>query len=257
MNTFPCSVICFCLFGIGTGFSALTSKEACLFFPKKRGLIISIIRLTLGLMHSLYYKAGEQIINPNRKKVDPFTLTYTMTISLRYKYYLLIIACFLVSGTVFFLIITIRISFAELLRKSTKVDLREKQCLIQEESLLAKKENNTQAQIDSLKGKKSTQYLSNLKLIFRSWTLWNLFLISICIAFLPLLITNTSRPLSDRLQFSRKFMENISIGKTIGAAVSCLIWGILYDCIGSKPLLFFTFDWSRLKWWFSNIVDNT
>ena len=127
INTFTCSVICFCLFGIGTGFSALTSKEACLFFPKRRGLIVSIIRLALGLMHSLYYKAGEHLINPNRMKVDPFTLTYTKTISLRYKYYLLLIACALVFGTVIFLVITIRISFAELLRKNSKVDLREKQ----------------------------------------------------------------------------------------------------------------------------------
>ena len=238
INTFTCSVICFCLFGIGTGFSALTSKEACLFFPKRRGLIVSIIRLALGLMHSLYYKAGEHLINPNRMKVDPFTLTYTKTISLRYKYYLLLIACALVFGTVIFLVITIRISFAELLRKNSKVDLREKQNL--QESFLEKKENKGQVQIDSLKGKKSTQYLSNLKLIFRSWTLWNLFLISICIAFLPLLITNTSRPLSDRLQFSRKFMENLSIGNTVGAAVSCLIWGIIYDCLGSKLLLFFS-----------------
>ena len=156
----------FFLFGIGTGFSALTSKEACLFFPKRRGLIVSIIRLALGLMHSLYHKAGEHLINPNRMKVDPFTLTYTKTISLQYKYYLLLIACALVFGTVIFLVITIRISFAELLRKNSKVDLREKQNL--QESFLEKKENKGQVQIDSLKGKKSTQYLSNLKLIFRS-----------------------------------------------------------------------------------------
>ena len=81
----------------------------------------------------------------------------------------------MVFGTVIFLVITIRISFAELLRKNSKVDLREKQNL--QESFLEKKENKGQVQIDSLKGKKSTQYLSNLKLIFRSWTLCNLFLI--------------------------------------------------------------------------------
>ena len=72
----------------------------------------------------------------------------------------------MVFGTVIFLVITIRISFAELLRKNSKVDLREKQNL--QESFLEKKENKGQVQIDSLKGKKSTQYLSNLKLIFRS-----------------------------------------------------------------------------------------
>ena len=70
--------------------------------------------------------------------------------------------------------------------------------------------------------------------------LWNLFLTSICITFLPLLTANTSMPVSDTLQFSRTFMENTSTINTIIGSISCIIWGTLYDAIESKPLLLFS-----------------
>ena len=64
--------------GIGNGLSAgVPIKNACRYYPKKKGLINSIIICLGGLISSLYAFLGEKIINPGKegiinKETNPF-----------------------------------------------------------------------------------------------------------------------------------------------------------------------------------------
>ena len=64
--------------GIGNGLSAgVPIKNACKYYPKKKGIINSIIICLGGLVSSLYSFIGEKIINPNKagiinKETNPF-----------------------------------------------------------------------------------------------------------------------------------------------------------------------------------------
>ena len=66
------------IIGIGNGISAgVPIKNACLYYPKKKGIINSSIVCLGGLVSSLYVTIGEKIINPDKvtikdKKTNPF-----------------------------------------------------------------------------------------------------------------------------------------------------------------------------------------
>ena len=54
--------------GFGNGLCAgVPIKNACLYYPKKKGMISSIIICLGGLISSLYVFIGEKIINPEKK----------------------------------------------------------------------------------------------------------------------------------------------------------------------------------------------
>jgi MFS family permease len=57
--------------GIGNGISAgVPIKNACLYFPKRKGIINSTIIFIGGLTSMLYLIIGEKIINPDKKPIE-------------------------------------------------------------------------------------------------------------------------------------------------------------------------------------------
>lgn len=241
LDTFISSIFCFILFGLGLGFSGLTTKIAIAFFPKKRGLIIALVSLIGNLFLSGYYLLGEKIINPQGQQLDKTTNTYPLSISVRYKYYLLLSGSSVVFGTVVFLVITLRISFQEILRKSKKIENVSELEKSKETKLLEVKEEDkeiikkedieivTKEEINKIDHIKNKQYFSDLKQIFKSWKLWNLFLLSVFLCFLPFLILNTYRPIWEK---KMKNVDALRYVSTVGGSVGALfapLWGILSD----------------------------
>ena len=64
--------------GLGSGLSAnISIKNCCYYYPKRKGVITSIIMSLAALIGSSYTFLGEKIINPGREKVkniktDPY-----------------------------------------------------------------------------------------------------------------------------------------------------------------------------------------
>ena len=84
------------LSGIGTGLSAgVPLKNACRYYPKKKGFIGSIVLCVGGLANSLASYIGEYIINPEKKtiidkKTEPY---YPENVAERSKYFFIFEMC--------------------------------------------------------------------------------------------------------------------------------------------------------------------
>ena len=79
--------------GIGCGLAAnIAVKNACLYYPKKKGLISALVMSLGAMIGSSYTYLGEKIINPKREKVidkekEPY---YKKEIAERSKYFFLL-----------------------------------------------------------------------------------------------------------------------------------------------------------------------
>ena len=86
--------ICYCLtliIGIGAGISiSLLGKNLTLYFPKKKGLIVSIIGLGVILLGGGYLVLGEKIIAPGGETLGPDEEVYKPEVAERtYKYFMI------------------------------------------------------------------------------------------------------------------------------------------------------------------------
>lgn len=231
IKSFYFSFFGFGFFGFSVGLSFLvTLKQACTYFPEKKGLIISLFYSFGGLVNSGFYYLGEYIINPNNELMDSKTNTYSKYVSGNYNDYLLIIIILVPCGSIIFILLTFSSRF------NTKKSMNNITINREESSKLDEPITQEKPKENEVKPSYNQRYWKDLKKVITSWTLWRMLLLIFFQTFLIIMLTSTFRPIGDMLGISRLAMNLTATLSGIFVILFSPVWGFFYDKFGFKPL---------------------
>lgn len=239
ITNFYFSFIILGVFGFSVGLSFLvTLKQACSYFPEKKGLIVSLFYSLAGLVNSGFIYLGEYIINPKNETMDTVTESYSKSVSENYNKYLLIIIILVPIGNIIFFLLSFFSHFKsknspgdEVSEKETK----ENGSVNNEEPGELEKPTN-QEKVKDYKPPNKRKYWKDLKKVITSWTLWRMLILAFFQTFLILMLSCTFRPVGDMMGISRVAMNLAATLSGVVAIVFSPIWGFFYDKIGFKLL---------------------
>ena len=239
ITNFYFSFFSFGIFGFSAGLSFLvTLKQACSYFPEKKGLIVSLFYSLGDLVNSGFIYLGEYIINPNNEKMNSASGAYSKSISENYNQYLLIIIILVPCGNLIFFFLTF---FSHFKNKATPHDeVSEKKTKpinsvnIEEAAELGTPTN--QEKEKNAKPPNKRKYWKDLKKVITSWTLWRMLVLAFFQTFLILMLTSTFRPVGDMMGISRVAMNLTATLSGIFVIIFSPVWGFFYDKFGFRPL---------------------
>ena len=201
--------------GIGNGISAgVPIKNACLFYPKKKGIINSIIVCLGGLVSSLYVFIGEKIINPDKetiidKNTNPF---YRLEVAEKSKN-------FFIFGIILIPITTILSLF--LFYKYEKPKEGENLSESQNEKML--KQNN--------------QKETNTKEILLTWRFWRNIIIICLMPFWIFFLNATYRAYSPMIGVNKNLIPRLPTIITALSSITGIIWAFIFDKFGFQIII--------------------
>ena len=225
--------------GIGNGLSAgIPIKNACRYYPKKKGFINSIIICLGGLVSSLYSFIGEKIINPNKegiinKKTNPF---YPENIANKANNY------FLFSMITFPIIIFISLF---LFYKYVP-------------------DNNT-----LIENIKENDKITNTKEIIKTYRFWRNIIIVGLMPFLSYFLNSTYRAYAPMIGLNKELVSYLSMIINGLSSLTGLIWALIFDKFGFQIIIkimsgiciilsiYFIFFINNSIFYFIGIIINT
>jgi len=200
------------IIGLGNGLSAgVPIKNACKYYPKKKGTINSIIICFGGLVGSLYSFIGEKIINPNKegiinKETNPF---YPDNVANNANKYFL-----------FSLIIFPIITFLSLILFYTFIPNKEEK-------------NNT----NLIENNKDNDKSTNTKEIIKTFRFWRNILIIGLMPFLAYFLNATYRAYSPMIGINKNLVSYLSTIITGLSGLTGLIWAFIFDKFGFQIII--------------------
>jgi MFS family permease len=198
--------------GIGNGISAgVPIKNACLYFPKRKGIINSTIIFIGGLTSMLYLIIGEKIINPDKKPIEKKNNNpvYPEDVANRAYYYF-----------VFTMIVFPILTIIALLLFYEYVP-RENQ------------NGNNEKMLPQKKGPMRT----DTKEIIGSFRFWRNMIIITLMPFWVYFLTATYRAYSTLIGIDQTFISYLPSIITFLSASIGLIWGYIFDKFGFKKII--------------------
>ena len=200
------------LIGIGNGISAgVPIKNACLYFPKRKGIINSTIIFLGGVTSMLYLIIGEKIINPEKKPIERKNNNpvYPEDVANRAYYYF-----------VFTMIVFPILTIIALLLFYEYVP-RENQ------------NGNNEKMIPKKKGPMRTE----TKEIIGSFRFWRNMIIITLMPFWVYFLTATYRAYSTLIGLDQNFISYLPSIITFLSAMIGLIWGYIFDKFGFQKII--------------------
>ena len=195
--------------GIGNGLSAgVPIKNACRYYPKKKGVINSIIICLGGLVSSLYSFIGEKIINPKKegiinKETNPF---YPENVADKANNY------FLFAMIAFPIIITISLFLFYNFVPQDKNALIEKNL----------KENDK---------------ITNTKEIIKTYRFWRNIIIVGLMPFFAYFLNSTYRAYAPMIGVNKELVSYLSTIISFLSSITGLIWAIIFDKFGFQIII--------------------
>ena len=195
--------------GIGNGLSAgVPIKNACRYYPKKKGVINSIIICLGGLVSSLYSFIGEKIINPKKegiinKETNPF---YPENVADKANNY------FLFALIAFPVIITISLFLFYNFVPQDKNALIEKNL----------KENDK---------------ITNTKEIIKTYRFWRNIIIVGLMPFFAYFLNSTYRAYAPMIGVNKELVSYLSTIISFLSSITGLIWAIIFDKFGFQIII--------------------
>ena len=198
--------------GLGNGLSAgVPIKNACKYYPKKKGTINSIIICFGGLVGSLYSFIGEKIINPNKegiinKETNPF---YPEEVANNANKY------FLFSSIVFPIITFLS--------------------LILFYNFIPNKEENNNTYL--LENNKDNDKNTNTNEIIKTFRFWRNILIIGLMPFWAYFLNATYRAYAPMIGVNKNLVSYLSMIITGLSSLTGLIWAFIFDKFGFQIII--------------------
>ena len=195
--------------GIGNGLSAgVPIKNACRYYPKKKGVINSIIICLGGLVSSLYSFIGEKIINPKKegiinKETNPF---YPENVADKANNY------FLFALIAFPVIITISLFLFYNFVPQDKNALIEKNL-------------------------KEIDKITNTKEIIKTYRFWRNIIIVGLMPFFAYFLNSTYRAYAPMIGVNKELVSYLSTIISFLSSITGLIWAIIFDKFGFQIII--------------------
>lgn len=221
--------------GFGNGLSAgVPIKNACLYYPKKKGMISSIIICLGGLISSLYVFIGEKIINPDKKTIinkqtNPF---YPEDVANRANYFFIFAMIVIPITTIISLILFYKFE------KQNKI------------------ENSNNSKSDKMipKQKENETNTKEIILNFRFWR--NMIIISL-MPFWIYFLTATFRAYCPMIGVNSNFMPYLPTIITALSSITGFIWALIFDKFGFQIIIkIMSILCIILSIYFSIFIDN-
>ena len=232
------------LTGLGAGLSAnIPVKNACFYYPEKKGLISSVIMSFVGVSASVYILMGEKLINPEKEgvideKTEPY---YSEKVSERIKYYFFFAMIVIPIGTL--LSIFLFYKYHPDCEKEENEDNENNEENGENEE---NKENGEKEELkDVLVNKKKIKLNSfykpspskNIKIALKKFRFWRNILITGITPFYFYFLQSSFRAYVVMLGVDTNIIFFLGSGI---ALISCLfgpIWAILVDKFGYQPIM--------------------
>lgn len=230
------------LAGFGAGISSnIPIKNACFYYPEKKGLISSIIMSFIGVSVALYIFIGENIVNPEKEGVidqetDPY---YSEEVSKRSKNYFLFAMIDLPIFTC--------LSFLLFYRYNPNCESEEEDEEEKDKNNIESKEVIKEELKDNFisKGKKQKKLNSfykpspskNIKIALKSFRFWRNIIISGVMPFWLFFIQSSFRAYVVMLGVDTNIIYFLGSGISL---ISCFlgpIWASLVDKFGFQPII--------------------
>jgi len=199
--------------GIGNGISAgVPIKNACLYFPKRKGLINSLIIFLGGLVSMLYILIGEKIINPEKKPIEKKNNNpvYPEDVAKRAYYYF-----------IFSMITFPVLAIISLLLFYTYAPPKE----------------NENGNNEQMPPQKKEPPKTNTKEIMGSFRFWRNMIIITLMPFWVYFLTATYRAYTTLIGVNQKLISYLPSIITFLSATIGLIWGFIFDKFGFKKII--------------------
>ena len=208
--------------GIGNGLSAgVAIKNACLYYPKKKGIINSLVICIGGLISSLYSYVGEKIINPEKKKivnkkVNPF---YPEDVADKTKYFFILALIVIPVTTIISLILFYKF-------QPNKIP-------ITNSNTNDNNINNNETNIQNKNKDKET----NTKEIVVTFRFWRNMIIVSLMPFWIYFLTATYRAYSPMLGVNQNLISYLPTIITAINSITGLIWALIFDKFGFQIII--------------------
>ena len=224
------------LLGIGTGLSSeILVKNACCYYPDKKGLISSSIASIGTLVSSGYSILGEFMINPERVELKGNNETYyEESIAERSRTFFLSLMIIIPIITLLSLFLLYTYS-PECEINTRKIEDEIKGPMLEEENEESKEDNNSRRDVSNSFSKST--YKSNIMKAIKRWRFWRNTLIMGLMPYIIYFEESTSRPYSSILG-----VDTTVIGFMAGSTniLGCLInpiWAFGVDKFGFQPVI--------------------
>ena len=238
--------------GFGVGISAnIPIKNACMYYPEKKGLISAGIMSFVGISLAIYILIGEKLINPDKEGVidqdnEPY---YSEEVSKRFKYYYLFAMFCLPIGTLISLLLFYKYDpKCEIEENENKEQISNEDKENNEEENEEKEEKEKEESKDVMiekNEKKSLRYNSfykpspskNIKIAMKSFRFWRNILIGGLTPFLIFFLQSSFRAYVVMLGVDTNIIFFLGSGL---ALIGCLlgpVWASLVDKFGFQPVM--------------------
>lgn len=221
--------------GFGNGLSAgVPIKNACLYYPKKKGMISSIIICLGGLISSLYVFIGEKIINPEKKTIinkqtNPF---YPEDVANRANYFFIFAMIVIPITTIISLILFYKF------KKPNKI------------------ENSNNSKSDKMIPKQ-IENETNTKEIIVNFRFWRNMIIISLMPFWIYFLTATFRAYCPMIGVNSNFMPYLPTIITALSSITGFIWALIFDKFGFQIIIkIMSILCIILSIYFSIFIDN-
>lgn len=209
----------------------VTTKNACLYNPKKKGMIASII-LSIGQIGSpIFAVVAESIINPRSVIIPTDNWIFPSDISENFFSYLKMIYFIYPVGTIITLLTFIKYDDS----KKDEIGIN----IIGFTSGLNDNPSEKKSPKKPLfiNGQRTEKYKSDIRKIFKSRRIYMLCLIYFLSSFLFFLITSTSKTIGSLKHFNTDLLKYSSMVGGISLLLLGPVWGYLYDKFHFKILV--------------------
>ncbi len=217
------------LLGIGSGLSThILIKNACQYYPKKKGLINALISSVGSLFSAGYALLGEKVINPNRESViDPIKEPYySLEIAERSRIFFLFAMFLIPTSTIFSTFLLYK--YEPSCEKYADV---EKQLLNKGEE---KSANNKGKEINSFSKPPAK---NGIKQVLKTFRYWRNILIIGAMPFMIWFESSTSRPYSVMIGVKGEIIGILSGSMSILGCITNPIWAFCVDKFGFRPIM--------------------
>ena len=228
------------LSGFGVGTSAnITIKNACSYYPEKKGLINACIISIIGISTALYALVGEALINPNKEGVidentDPY---YSEEVSQNVKKYFIFAIIVLPIGTVLSILFFYKYDSNCENEEKEKDEENEEIKEIEEKKELKDAFINKKEQDKDLNSFNKQAKGKNIKKALKSFRFWRNILIASIMPFWIFLIHSSFRPYVVMLGVDTNIIFFLGSGLTIIGYLVGPVWAFLVDKFGFQPIM--------------------
>jgi len=226
--------------GFGSGISSnIVIKNACFYYPEKKGFIsVGILSFT-ALSASISVYIGENIINPDKEdRVNPYLPYYSEKVANRSKNYFIFAMIVFPIFTLISLLLFYKYNpICELEENENKIDNEDEN----EEN--GKNEELKDALVQQNNNKKALNtfykpnHFKNIKKALKTFRFWRNILIAGLIPFWISFINTSYRAYVVMLGVDQDSIVYLASGIAFGGFILSPIWALFVDVFGFKPIM--------------------